>query len=107
MLVDGIVYGTSDRKKQWVGVDFETGQTVFQSRELKPGSFLLADEKFFIFTETGEVALAKPNKEGFAVISSFEIPVQTVQYAFAHPVLSEGILYIRFRDQLWLYDVNK
>lgn len=107
MLVDGIVYGTSDRKKQWVGVDFESGQTLFQSRELKPGSFLMADEKFFIFTETGEVALAKPNKEGFTVLSRFNIPVETVQYAFTHPVMHEGILYIRYRDQLWLYDVNK
>jgi len=107
MLVDRIVYGTSDRKKQWVGVDFETGQTLFQSRELKPGSFLLADEKFFIFTETGEVALATPNRDGFDVKSRFKIPVQTVQYAFAHPVMYRGILYIRYRDQLWLYDVNK
>ena len=107
MRVDGLIYGTSDRKKQWVALDFETGQTIFTSRELKPGSFLMADQKFFIFTETGEVALAKPHKEGFTVISSFDIPVETVQYAFTHPVLYQGILYIRYRDQLWLYDVNK
>lgn len=106
LLVDGIVYGTSDRKKHWVGLDFETGKTIFTSRELKPGSFLLADGKFFIFTETGEVALAKPHKEGFTVISSFKIPVKTVQYAFTHPVMYKGILFIRYRDQLWLYDVN-
>ena len=106
LLVDGIVYGTSDRKKHWVGLDFETGQTIFTSRELKPGSFLLADGKFYIFTETGEVALAKPHKEGFTVISTFKIPVNTVQYAFAHPVMYKGILFIRYRDQLWLYDVN-
>lgn len=107
MMVDGIVYGTSHRKKQWVGVDFESGQTIFQSRELKPGSFLMAEKKFFILTETGEVALAKPGKEGFAVISRFNIPVETVQYAFTHPVMYKGILYIRYRDQLWLYNVNK
>lgn len=106
ILSGDLVYGTSDRKKQWVAVNFETGQTVFQSRELKPGSFLMADEKFYIFTETGEVALAKPDREGFAVISRFKIPAKTVQYAFAHPVLYEGILYIRYRDQLWLYDVT-
>ncbi len=107
MIVDGLIYGTSDRKKQWVALDFETGQTIFVSRELKPGSFLLADQKFYIFTETGEVALAKPHKEGFTVVSRFDIPVETVQYAFTHPVIYQGILYIRYRDQLWLYDVNK
>ncbi len=107
LLVDGLIYGTSDRKKQWVALDFESGETIFTSREIKPGSFLLADEKFYIFTETGEVALAKPHKEGFTIISRFDIPVETVQYAFTHPVIYQGILYIRYRDQLWLYDVNK
>lgn len=107
IMVDGIVYGTSNRKKQWVGVDYETGETVFTSREIKPGSFLLADQKFYLFTETGEVALAKPDKTGFTLISRFKIPVETVQYAFAHPVLYQGILYIRYRDHLWLYEVKK
>ena len=104
---EGTVFGTSDRKKQWVGVDLVSGKTLFTSRDLKPGSFLLADHKFYIFTETGEVALAIPSKDGFMVKSRFKIPVQPAQYAFAHPVLFDGILYIRYRDNLWLYDVAK
>ena len=103
----GTVYGTSDKKKRWVGVDLESGKTLFTSRELKPGSFLLADHKFFIFTENGEVVLARPGKAGFDVISRFTIPVQPAQLAFAHPVLHRGILYIRYREQLWLYDVSE
>ncbi len=102
----GTVFGTSDKKKHWVGVDLESGETLFTSRDLKPGSFLLADDKFFIFTETGEVALALPGKEGFTVVSRFPIPVQPAQLAFAHPVLHQGILYIRYREHLWLYDVS-
>lgn len=102
----GTVFGTSDKKKQWVGVDLESGQTVFTSREIKPGSFLLADHKFFIFTETGEVALAIPEKDRFSVVSRFHIPVQPAQQAFAHPVMHKGILYIRYREHLWLFDVN-
>jgi hypothetical protein len=103
---EGTVFGTSDRKKQWVGVDLETGQTLFTSRELKPGTFLLADNKFFIFTETGEVTLAIPGKEGFSVVSRFHIPVQPAPLAFAVPVLHKGILYIRYREHLWMYNVN-
>lgn len=105
--VDGTVFGASYRKKQWVGVDLSTGKTLFNSRELKPGSFLLADGKFYIFTETGEVGLAIPNRDGFSVISSFPIPVTSVQYGFAHPVIYEGILYIRYREHLWLYKVGQ
>ncbi len=104
---EGTVFGTSDRKKQWLGVDLESGKTLFTSRELKPGSFLLADNKYFIFTEMGEVALAKPGKEGFEVISRFKIPIQPARFAFAHPVIHQGILYIRYREHLWLYHVGK
>ena len=31
----GPVYGTSDKKKQWLGVDLESGRTLFTTRELK------------------------------------------------------------------------
>jgi len=103
----GTVFGTSDNKKQWVGVDLVTGDTVFTSREIKPGSFLLADHKFYLFSETGEVALAQPSESGFRIISRFTIPVQPASFAFAHPVLYNGILYIRYRDYLWLYDVRQ
>lgn len=106
IVVGGTVFGTSDRKKQWVGIDLISGETLFTTRELKPGSFLLAEGKFFIFTETGEVALVKPRNAGFTVISKFSIPVPAVQNSFAHPVLYRGILYVRFREHLWLYDVS-
>lgn len=104
---EGTVFGTSDRKKQWLGVDLESGKTLFTSRELKPGSFLMANNKFVIFTEMGEVALANPTKKGFSVVSRFHIPVQPAQYAFSHPVLDQGILYIRYREYLWLYDIGE
>jgi len=107
IVVDGTVYGTSDRKKQWVGVDFNSGETVFTSRDLKPGSFLLSENKFFIFTETGEVVLAIPDQNGFSVKSRFNIPIQPAPFAFAHPVLHHGILYIRYKENMWLYEVKK
>ena len=103
----GTIFGTSDKKKQWVGVDLESGETIFRTRDLKPGSFLLADDKFFIFTDMGEVALAKPRQDGFTVISRFTIPVKPVQYAFAHPVIHEGMLYIRYNENLWLFNVSQ
>ena len=106
ILYDGTVYGVSDKKKQWTGVDFMSGKTVFKSRDLKPGSFILADDKFFIFTDMGEVALARPGKNGFDVISRFNLPVKPVTLAFAIPALYEGTLYLRYEENLFLYRVN-
>ncbi len=101
--VNGTVFGTSDKKKQWVAVDLESGNTVFTSRALKPGSFVMADGKFFIFTETGEVALARPARDGFSIVNRFHIPEKSVKMAFAHPVIHQGKLYIRYRGQVWVY----
>jgi outer membrane protein assembly factor BamB len=102
----GVVFGTSDKRKQWTGVDFETGKTVFTSREVKPGSLILADNKFYIFTDIGEVVLARPSENGFEIISRFDIPAANVIYAFAHPVIYSGTLYIRYNNNLWCYRVK-
>jgi outer membrane protein assembly factor BamB len=73
-------------------------------------------EDFFLLNTTehlmmirplsGEVALTIPGKEGFTVVSRFHIPVQPAPFAFAVPVLHSGILYIRYREHLWMYNVN-
>lgn len=106
IMFDGTVFGTSDQRKQWVGVDFETGKTLFTSRALKPGSLIQADNKFYLYSDIGEVALAVPSKNGFEIISKFQIPVGKAVYAFSHPVIHKGILFIRYNNDLWLYKVK-
>ncbi|MFB6317907.1 PQQ-binding-like beta-propeller repeat protein [Saccharicrinis sp. FJH54] len=106
IIVDGTIFGTSDRKKQWMGVDWNSGETLFESRDLKPGSFVMADGKFFMFTETGEVALAIPDKNGFTIKSRFMIPAENIIYAFAHPVIDHKKLFIRYNDRIWIHDVT-
>lgn len=106
ILFDGTVFGTSDQKKQWVGVDFESGNTIFTSRDLKPGSIIQADNKFYLYSDVGEIALAIPSKPGFEIKSRFQIPAGKVVMAFAHPVISNGILYIRFNNNLWAYKIK-
>lgn len=102
----GTVFGTSDQRKMWMGVDIDSGETVFTSRELKPGSLILADDKFFLYSDVGEVALAIPSEAGLNIVSRFQIPAGRVSMAFAHPVLYDGILYIRYNNDLWLYSVK-
>ncbi|MFC0878681.1 PQQ-binding-like beta-propeller repeat protein [Saccharicrinis sp. FJH2] len=105
-VVDGTIFGTADRKKQWMGVAWNNGETRFESRDIKPGSFVMADDKFFIFTETGEVALAIPDKNGFTITSRFMIPAQNIIYAFAHPVIDNQKLYIRYNNNIWVHDIS-
>lgn len=102
---EGTVFGVADKRRMWVGVDFETGETVFTTRALNRGSFILADDKFYMYSDRGEVALAHPSKEGFDIVSRFQIPAGQATLAFAHPVIHNGILYIRYNDYMWLYKV--
>jgi outer membrane protein assembly factor BamB len=105
IVYDGTVFGVSDRRKQWVGVDLNSGETLFTSRDIKPGSLIMADNKFYMFSDIGEVALAFPSENGFEIVSRFQIPAENVKMAFAHPVIYNDILYIRYNNNLWLYRI--
>jgi len=106
IVYDGTVFGVTDKRKIWAGVDIKTGETKFTSRDLKPGSFILADNKFYLFSDVGEVALAIPSKSGLNIVSKFIIPAENVKMAFAHPVIYNDILYIRYNNNLWLYKIK-
>ncbi len=106
IVYDGTVFGVTDKRKIWAGVDIKTGETKFTSRDLKPGSLILADNKFYLFSDVGEVALAIPSKSGLNIVSKFIIPAENVKMAFAHPVIHNDILYIRHNNNLWLYKIK-
>ncbi|WP_159517224.1 outer membrane protein assembly factor BamB family protein [Sunxiuqinia indica] len=106
-VVDGLIYGTADRKKHWAVVDWETGEEVFTTREIKPGSLIMADSKFYIFTENAEVGLAKPKADGLDIISRFQTPAYPAVHGYAHPVIYKGDLFIRFNNDIWRYTIAK
>ena len=104
-VVNGLIYGTADRKKHWAAMRWRNGEQIFTTREIKPGSFVMADSKFYIFTEDGQIALAKPTTEGFDIMSKFNSPAYPAKYAFAHPVIYKGDLFIRFNNDIWRYKI--
>lgn len=106
-VVDGIIYGTADRKKHWSGIRWDSGEEVFTSREIKPGSFVMADNKFYIFTDNGEIVLAKPSPEGVVFMNRFESPAFPAKHAYAFPVIYKGDLFIRFNNDVWRYRIAK
>lgn len=106
IVYDGTVFGVTDKRKIWAGVDLKTGETKFTSRDLKPGSFILADNKFYLFSDVGEVALAIPSKSGLNIVSKFIVPAESIKMAFAHPVIYNDILFVRYNSNLWLYKIK-
>ena len=106
LVVDGLIYGTADSKKHWAAIRWNNGKEVFTSRELKPGSFIMADDKFFILTDNGEIALARPTATGMEIISRYSSPAYPAAHAYAFPVIYEGDLFVRINNDIWRYSIS-
>jgi outer membrane protein assembly factor BamB len=110
VLVDGMLYGAnwiSNAKGDWQCVDFETGKTMYtHSWDGNKGSVLYADKMLYCYAEkTGIMALVKPDPSEFAIVSSFEVTLGKKEH-WAHPVISDGRLYVRHGDILMAYDIK-
>ena len=86
-------------------VDFETGETVWRDRSVGKGSLVLAEGKLFLLGERHLAGLAEATPEGYAELGRFDVDDRG-RPSWAHPVVSNGVLYIRNWDELLAYDVS-
>jgi outer membrane protein assembly factor BamB len=107
VLVDGTLFAAGYKKsKWWFGLDWLTGRTKHQLKDLSTGAAIHADGRLYCLDERGNVALLKPN--GLEITGRFQLPVAKIRRdAWTHPVLNDGRLYLRYHDQLWCYDVKQ
>lgn len=101
VVVDGYVYGTNDRAL--VCVNAETGKTAWSERKISKGSVIYADGRLIYHTERGEVGLAKVSLKGCEIVSSFRKRRNGTR---AHPVIADGLLYVRQGTELACYDLR-
>jgi outer membrane protein assembly factor BamB len=103
--VEGQVYAASSRgeAKGWVSVAAATG-AVQVGAELDPGSLIYADGHIYGLTERGRMTLQKPTDDGFEMVGSFQFAQG--KDVWAHPVICDGRLYLRFEDTLYCYDIR-
>lgn len=104
VLVDGCVHGAGTDNK-WYCVDLATGNVKFSDRLVGKGSVIYGDGMLYGYGEKGEVGLIKLNADGYDLVSSFEITKGNDKH-WAHPVISDGRLYIRHGNALMCYDIK-
>lgn len=104
VLADGKIYGAASNKT-WFVLDFETGKQLASIRRLGKGAVVMADGLLYGYTEDGSVHLVNPDPARFEVISSFKITQGEGQH-WSHPVIEDGVLYVRHGDVLMAYDVK-
>ncbi len=108
VLVDGILFAAGYRtSKWWFGIDWQTGETRYELKDLTTGAAIYADGRLYCLDESGTAALLKPGPEGLQMVGAFRLVTQRVNDAWAHPVLLDGRLYLRYHDALWCYDVKQ
>ena len=110
--VDGRLYGSSGRGDMlgWVSVDAESGKLtqVKQAGDLGDGSMIFADGRFYCLTVRGVMTLLEPAAAGFQTAGTFRLATEGKgQDAWAHPVLCQGRLFLRYHDALYCYDVRR
>jgi outer membrane protein assembly factor BamB len=102
---DGQIYGASSRgeAKGWVTVDAKTGSLRVVS-EMKGGSLIYADGRFYCLTERGLMTLQKPVEGRFETVGSFQFAEG--KDVWPHPVICNGRLYLRFHETFSCYDIH-
>jgi outer membrane protein assembly factor BamB len=109
VLVDGYLYGSNwinNGQGNWVCLDWNSGKTMYETKWNNKGSIISAEGMLYCYEEqNGTLGLVKASPDGFNVISSFKI-TQGSGAHWAHPVISNGVLYMRHGDILMAYDIK-
>lgn len=105
VLVDGYIYGSGDRDREWKCIDWETGENTWTSSELAKGNIIYADGKLFLYSERGELALAEATPAKFNLLSKTRVQKGSEQH-WAHIMINDGVLYLRHGNALVAYKVK-
>ena len=103
VLVDGYLYGYSDAILTCM--EFATGTVAWRDRSVGKGSVTYADGRLYLQSENNVFGLAEATSTGYREKGRFEIPDKGLP-SWAHPVISDGRLYVRNQDTLIAYDIK-
>ena len=103
VLVDGYLYGFNDTILTCI--EFATGNLIWRDRSVGKGSVTFADGNLYIQGETNVFGLAEATPAGYREKGRFTIPDKGLP-SWAHPVVSDGRLYVRNQDTMLVYDIK-
>ncbi len=104
--VAGRLYGASSRGevRGWAAIDPATGKPT-QISDLAGGALIFADGRFYCLTASGTMTLQELTAEGLRAVGQFQ--VADGKDVWAHPVVCQGKLFLRYHDTLFCYDVRR
>ncbi len=111
VLVDGYIYGANwlnNADGNWCCIDWNTGKKMWEEHWNCKGSIISAEGMLYVYDEkNGNVGLLKATPEKFDLVSSFTVTQGDMGPFWTHPVIHNGILYIRHNNALMAYDIRE
>jgi outer membrane protein assembly factor BamB len=109
VLVDGYLYGSnwlSNSEGNWVCLDWKTGKKMYEVEWNNKGSTIFADGMLYCYEEKrGNLALVEATPKGFTVSGTLTI-TQGSKSHWAHPIISNGVLYLRRGHAMMAYNLR-
>jgi len=104
------IYGANwlnNRMGNWVCLDWQTGEEMYNTEWYNKGAIIANNDMLYCYEEKeGHVGIAKATPEGFNIISEFQITRGEGAH-WAHPVINDGVLYIRHGTALMAFDIKQ
>jgi outer membrane protein assembly factor BamB len=107
MKVGNYVYASGHNNRYWFCVDWRTGETKYRVRDIAPCNVIFADGMLYCYSEAngGTMHLVRPNPDRFELVSSFRVTLGSGPH-WSHPVIHNGVMYLRHGDALMAYKVK-
>lgn len=90
----------------WAVLDANNGKLLYNDTDIVKGAALHADNRLYVLSEDGWMLLLNPTEKEFETKGRFRFATGRDRDAWAHPVIHEGCLYLRYHDVLTCYDVR-
>jgi outer membrane protein assembly factor BamB len=109
ILVGDKLYGDRDDGGNPWCAEFETGKVLWARKGGGEGrgsaSMTYADGRLYVRYSNGWVALVDATADGYTELGAFKVP-NGKNDTWAHPVVTDGRLFVRELNTLWVYDVR-
>lgn len=103
VIQDGYIYG--NHGGSWSCLELTTGKKMWNERAVGKGSLCFADGMLYLFSEdNGQGGLGTCSPEGLELKG--KVKVQGNGPSWAHPVVAEGRLFLRYDKNLYCFDVK-
>jgi len=108
IIQDNIIYGSRHQKSAgFIGINAQSGALLFEEEAAKNSgaSVIFADNRIYRQESNGTTYLMSSDSKGFKIHGEFS--TGKVKDFWAHPVIADGKLYLRYDNTLYCYNVSE